>query len=191
MTEMRLRRRRQPADVDAHVAVAQRRELLDAARARVVKSHTVEGQITQLQASSSDASPCSSSASRFSTLRELALEPHDRVGRRIGHFDLRPIGDDANRLAVLRDDARRNADDRRVRRNVLHDDRASADPRVVAEHDRAEHARVHADRHVAAERRMALPVREARPAERYALVDRAAVADFGGLADDDARCRDR
>ena len=38
--EMRLRRRRQAADVDPHVAVAQRRELLDAARPRVVESQS-------------------------------------------------------------------------------------------------------------------------------------------------------
>ena len=74
-------------------------------------------------------------------LVELALQTYDRIGGRIRHIDLRPVGDDANRLAVLSDDARRDADDRSVRGHVLDDDRAAADLRVIAEHDRPEHAR--------------------------------------------------
>ena len=73
----------------------------------------------------------------------------------------------AHRFAVLRDDAGRNANEVAFCRNVLHDDRASADFHVVAEHDRAEHARVHADGYVAAGVGWRLPC-EARAAQRNA-----------------------
>ncbi len=143
MTKMRLRRRRQPADVDAHVS-ARNGSNSSTLRVRVCKFHEV-GQITQLQASSSDRLALFELGQPLLEFGELPLQPDDRIGRRVGHFDLRTFGDDANRLTVLRDDSRRNADDGRVCRHVLNDDRTPADLRVITQHDCTEHAGVDAD----------------------------------------------
>src|SRR5581483_8190173 len=114
--------------------------------------------------------------------------PQRRDGVRGGveHVDLRPIRNDTNRFTVLRDDTRRNADYRCVRRHVLNDDRAAADFGVIADEDRAEDARVHADRHVTAQRRVTLTVREAGASERHSLIDGAVVADLRRLPNHDA-----
>ena len=83
MAEVRFGRRREAANVDAHLAAAQRHERFDRARARVI-----ERQMTQLQVSSL---VCRRSTVKraFSSAAMRARNLRDRVGTRIGHVDLR------------------------------------------------------------------------------------------------------
>jgi hypothetical protein len=61
--------------------------------------------------------------------------------------------------------------------------RAGADPRVVADLDRAEHGRVGAEDDAVADRGVTLVPLQARASQRDALVQQHVVADLGGLAD--------
>ena len=186
--EVRLRGRREATNVDANLAVAQRLELLDRARSSVIEfqrhrslDHPAPGFV----------------AGRFALLQlveaslellELALQPDDCVGRRIGHLDLRADRNEREPACRL---ARRCVPERRRRSRWPGTSFTTTEPpptfalspSTIAPSTLA----LHADRDVAAERRMALAVREARAAERDALIDRAAVADLRGFADDDAR----
>ena len=106
----------------------------------------------------------------------------DRLGDGIGQVDpvgvgtLGPAALDPHRVAGV-------ADDGRVRRHVVDDDRVGADLRAVADRDRPEHLRARPDRDVVLHGRVALAGGKAGAAERHALIQGHVVADLGGLAD--------
>ena len=119
---------------------------------------------------------------------DAALQAAKLLCERVGEVDLiervRRGGTDA--LTGDLDDARLDADDGGVGRDLLQNDGVRADAAVVADGERAEHLRTRRDQHVVADGRVALAGVLAGAAEGDAVVDGAVVADLGGLADDDA-----
>src|SRR5688572_11224980 len=90
-------------------------------------------------------------------------------------------------VAAERDDARARVERHHgVVRDVLVDDRVRADLDVVADADRAEHARAGPDVDVVAQGRRAFALAFAGDAEAHALRERAARADRRARADGDA-----
>src|SRR5271166_4727383 len=80
-----------------------------------------------------------------------------------------------------------NADDRRLWRNILDDDRIGSDPRVSADRNIAENLRAGADQHTVLQSRMPLAWRPGRSAEGDAVIESDIVADDCSFADYDAR----
>ena len=80
----------------------------------------------------------------------------------------------------------RHANHGAIRRHVFHHYRATADLRVIADGDRAEHRSAHAHHHVVAKGRVALASFLASAAQRDILVEHAIIADDSGLTDDHA-----
>ena len=115
----------------------------------------------------------------------------DRLGDRVGQVD--PVG-----VGTLRRGDRRRAPDGRGCRRRSSSGGTSVITTLLAPIFAPwpivigpEQLRARADRDVVLHRRMALARGEARAAERHALIQRHVVADVGGLADHDARRRDR
>ncbi len=119
---------------------------------------------------------------------DAALQAAQLLRERVGEVDL-VEGVRRGRTDALTgdlDDARLDADNGGVGRNLLQHDGVRADAAVVADRKRAEHLCAGRNEHVVADGRVALAGVLAGTAERNTVVNRAVVADLGGLADDDA-----
>lgn len=84
------------------------------------------------------------------------------------------------------DDARLDADNRGIRRNLLQYDSIRADTAVVTHLERSENLRAGRNEHVVADGRVTLAGVVTGTAERYTVVNRAVVANLSGFTDNDA-----
>ena len=124
----------------------------------------------------------------FGQLRDALLHLADQLDLGIGKV---PVGQQfvIRELAAFHPgDPARNADDGAVVGDRLDNHGPRADPNVVADSDRSQDDRAHAEGHPVADGRMALPaLLLPRSAQRDALVDQDVVADLRRSADDHAR----
>ena len=119
---------------------------------------------------------------------DAALQAAKLLCERVGEVDLiervRRGGTDA--LTGDLDDARLDADNRGIRRNLLQYDSIRADTAVVTHLERSENLRAGRNEHVVANGRMTLAGVVTGTAERYTVVNRAVVANLSGFTDNDA-----
>ena len=119
---------------------------------------------------------------------DAALQAAKLLCERIGEVDLieRVRRGGADALTGDLDDARLDADNRGIRRNLLQYDSIRADTAVVTHLERSENLRAGRNEHVVANGRVTLAGVVTGTAERYTVVNRAVVANLSGFTDNNA-----